>query len=70
MNPVSTEASSMSRWIGWTVIFGGGVAVFVTDAVVGIPLAGWRGALAASIFSGSITALLASVFTHGQHPRT
>lgn len=57
-----------SRSINWTVvsvIAGGGVAVLVTDLLLGAPMAGWHSALAASGLAGGITAVLAYVFSHG-----
>jgi hypothetical protein len=65
MKDAMVAGSSSINWTGVAVIAGGGVAVIVTDLLLGAPLAGWHGALAASGFAGALTAMLAYAFSHG-----
>ena len=65
MKTATVANSSSINWIGVAVIAGGGAAVLVTDMLLGAPLAGWRGALAASGFAGGLTAMLAYAFSQG-----
>jgi hypothetical protein len=68
MNATIVAASRGQHWLGWTAVIAGGAALLAVGGVVGVPLAGWAGTVAALVFSSAITGILAAAFTHGAHP--
>jgi hypothetical protein len=63
MNGTSIRAAGTNRWMSWTGMAAGGVALLAVGGVAGVPLAGWPGALVALVFAAAITIMLAYVFT-------
>jgi hypothetical protein len=70
MSRTAIEDPKPQHVIAWSAVITAGAAVLAIAAVVGVPLAGWHGALAALVFSSAVTTLLAAGFTHGmpRHP--
>jgi hypothetical protein len=60
--------SKETHWLGWTGVIAGGAVLLTIGGLVGVPLAGWPGTVAALVFSSAITGILAAAFTHGAHP--